>query len=591
MTSSPIKNVKARPYSISLIKLSSTRTIRRSIPPSITRRSTDAFPFFRPKLTIGPTNDVYEQEADAVADKVMRMEQDEEKLIQPRRSAGQSLMEAPSIVHDAINSGGKKLDPSTQSFMEDKFGYDFSTVKIHDDAVAARSAQSVNALAYTSGNDIVFNKGQYTPDTNSGKKLLAHELTHVVQQGGEGAGRTLSKKSGGVIQRSLQGYVDAMNAKPDADYGKAAKHLNGEPKKTIAYILENNLKGATVIKARLYAAGKIEPGVGPCSTICRMTERYYLELNPTEKPFDYSTCETKPPVPSTPSPDNKQPTPTLPESKTPEATPPEEEKPVDHENPSEMSECGFSQLYKECADAHASCEKVREYCNDSYPTADKKDTLYNEFMNKAKDNESDLPEASKNLKHFLGGSGTNKQIPKSLFESDSSFTDTLSKHRSKFIAGVEKRLKDGQTGTFKMHYLSSANGFGYNDLGLAVGGYTVCSVVEVELTETSPGTFKVKFKSWKVQIKDCYNWDPEKSVPFVGSDKDLCCIELFGRGKHFVTYTEVFDNTDPSSTADFTATKPKEWKWFDWGAPGKRAPDGTYYDKDGKMHMGPGPKY
>src|SRR5690606_20271324 len=68
-------------------------------------------------------------------------------------------------------------------FMENRFGYDFSHVKIHDDTVAAKSAQSINALAYTSGNNIVFNHGQYSPETNSGRKLLAHELTHVVQQG------------------------------------------------------------------------------------------------------------------------------------------------------------------------------------------------------------------------------------------------------------------------------------------------------------------------------------------------------------------------------------------------------------------------
>jgi hypothetical protein len=66
--------------------------------------------------------------------------------------------------------------------MENRFGYDFSQVRIHTDQIAAKSASAINALAYTSGNDIVFNQGQYAPGISGGKQLLAHELTHVVQQ-------------------------------------------------------------------------------------------------------------------------------------------------------------------------------------------------------------------------------------------------------------------------------------------------------------------------------------------------------------------------------------------------------------------------
>ncbi|MEP6844385.1 MAG: DUF4157 domain-containing protein [Panacibacter sp.] len=84
----------------------------------------------------------------------------------------------------SLSSNGKPLPNEVRNFYEPRFGYDFSNVKVHTDNVAAKSAQSVNALAYTSGNNIVFNKGQYAPYTNSGKKLLGHELTHVVQQNG-----------------------------------------------------------------------------------------------------------------------------------------------------------------------------------------------------------------------------------------------------------------------------------------------------------------------------------------------------------------------------------------------------------------------
>ena len=74
------------------------------------------------------------------------------------------------------------MDNATRSFMESRFGYDFSNVKIHNDSLAHQSASDINALAYTHGRDIVFGSGQYRPDSNAGKQLLAHELVHVVQQ-------------------------------------------------------------------------------------------------------------------------------------------------------------------------------------------------------------------------------------------------------------------------------------------------------------------------------------------------------------------------------------------------------------------------
>src|SRR6266516_5474528 len=90
----------------------------------------------------------------------------------------------PSIVHDVLNSPGQPLDASTRAFMEPRFGHDFSGVRVHTDARAAESAKSVNALAYTVGRDVVFGSNQYRPEMTAGKRLLAHELTHVVQQSG-----------------------------------------------------------------------------------------------------------------------------------------------------------------------------------------------------------------------------------------------------------------------------------------------------------------------------------------------------------------------------------------------------------------------
>lgn len=104
--------------------------------------------------------------------------------------AGQTAV--PPIVHDVLRSPGRPLDPTTRAFMEPRFGHNFSHVRVHTDAQAAESAHAVNALAYTVGQDVVFGAGQYAPSSNTGKALLAHELTHVVQQN-RGAHQVQSK--------------------------------------------------------------------------------------------------------------------------------------------------------------------------------------------------------------------------------------------------------------------------------------------------------------------------------------------------------------------------------------------------------------
>jgi hypothetical protein len=89
---------------------------------------------------------------------------------------------APPIVGEVLRSSGKPLDGDTLSFFEPRFEHDFSGVRVHADARAAESAQAVGALAYTVGPNIVFNREQYRPGSPEGTRLLAHELTHVVQQ-------------------------------------------------------------------------------------------------------------------------------------------------------------------------------------------------------------------------------------------------------------------------------------------------------------------------------------------------------------------------------------------------------------------------
>lgn len=89
----------------------------------------------------------------------------------------------PTIVHEALRSPGQPLDSTTREFMEPRFGHDLSRVRVHMDTRAAESARAVNALAYTVGHDVVFGHNQYAPATRRGLRLIAHELTHTIQQG------------------------------------------------------------------------------------------------------------------------------------------------------------------------------------------------------------------------------------------------------------------------------------------------------------------------------------------------------------------------------------------------------------------------
>jgi hypothetical protein len=90
---------------------------------------------------------------------------------------------APPVLQQVLRSGGQPLEHGTRAFMEARFGHDFSRVRVHTDRDAVASATSLQALAYTVGQDIVFGRGQYEPGSERGKRLLAHELTHVIQQG------------------------------------------------------------------------------------------------------------------------------------------------------------------------------------------------------------------------------------------------------------------------------------------------------------------------------------------------------------------------------------------------------------------------
>jgi len=169
------------------------------------------------KLRLGAANDVYEQEADRVADQVMAKSAHSDIGTAPpriQRFSGQSTRQEDSVpdsLGSILASSGQPMEPVLRQDMEQRFSHDFSRVRIHSGASAEQSARDVNARAYTSGHHIVFAAGEYAPAKNSGRRLIAHELTHVVQQGKAGQqqngerSQLVSERGSDRVQRSFFG--------------------------------------------------------------------------------------------------------------------------------------------------------------------------------------------------------------------------------------------------------------------------------------------------------------------------------------------------------------------------------------------------
>ncbi len=177
------------------------------------------------KLVVGAVDDPLEREADAVASDVMRMPDpvatprllrkcaacEEEESLQAKSVSGDMAgAAAPAVVTDALRSPGQPLDAALRGFFEPRFGANFADVRVHHDAPAAASTRAVGAQAYTVGNDIVFGSGRYTPGADDGRRLLAHELTHVMQQSGGGATTRAFP-----LQRALDEMTPAQQAQLD----------------------------------------------------------------------------------------------------------------------------------------------------------------------------------------------------------------------------------------------------------------------------------------------------------------------------------------------------------------------------------------
>lgn len=180
-------------------------------------------PTIQPKLSINQPGDEYEKEADAMANKVMRMSdgttgeglfspsissiqrkcqhcEEEEKKVQRKETSDAALTPPSETYIQSLSGKGRSLTTGERDFFEPRFGYDFSSVRLHADAEANKSAADINALAYTNQNNIVFGSGQYDTGTDKGKQLMAHELTHVVQQ------------SQNKLQRAVQRQTITLNS-------------------------------------------------------------------------------------------------------------------------------------------------------------------------------------------------------------------------------------------------------------------------------------------------------------------------------------------------------------------------------------------
>jgi hypothetical protein len=180
----------------------------------------DTKPIIQTKLKVSRTGDEHEREADRIAEQIMRMsepekshlsmknsnddtkkldrkcksceeEEEKEKILKNVKisrkendSSSNQLDISDNVVKyvNDISQQGSPLDSSTREFMESRFNYDFANVRIHTDERSAMLANTINALAYTVGHDIMFRNGQFKTNTREGRQLLAHELTHVIQQ-------------------------------------------------------------------------------------------------------------------------------------------------------------------------------------------------------------------------------------------------------------------------------------------------------------------------------------------------------------------------------------------------------------------------
>lgn len=242
--------------------------------------------FFQAKLSVSQPADPSEQQADAVANAVVNQPFQAAHFGLINRSPATTGSFLPPDISEKIESRsgrGNSLPKNVQQEMGASFGTDFSNVQTHTDRESVNMNQSLHAQAFTHGNDIYFNEGKYNPGSSEGKFLLAHELTHVVQQSIStdgavqrfGSGDLCPDDSRGIITDSVvQGYIDAALAKAKPSPGDSSNLKNAWLDLTSQR--ENHCCDANLASAEhyMYARYRIADGWEPYALMVAMIVNY-----------------------------------------------------------------------------------------------------------------------------------------------------------------------------------------------------------------------------------------------------------------------------------------------------------------------------
>ena len=252
--------------------------------------------FIQPKLTINTPGDVYEQEADRMAERVMNLSDtstasnlhisQKNDAIQ-RKGENRGGLEASSSLVSQLNTtkgGGSPLPEGTRSFMQNAFGNDFQGVRVHRDSRAREMSQGIQAKAFTHGQDIYFNDGEYAPESGEGKRLLAHELTHVRQQTGinkriqrdeaadKAAADEAKKKAALITKIKTHGFIAVEDA--GATFTSAELDLVDKAMAKLPAADKATIKGAKLVRVS---------SLGPSTAGRYSNEQGYNDTTPTDE--------------------------------------------------------------------------------------------------------------------------------------------------------------------------------------------------------------------------------------------------------------------------------------------------------------------
>lgn len=216
------------------------------------------------------------------------------KPLLQRAAAGPTSETVPPIVHEVLRSHGAPLDATTRAFMEPRFGHDFSRVRVHTDAKAAESARAVHAQAYTVGQNIVFGPGHSSPHSQAGRRLLAHELVHTLQQ----AVVPATHEDTGSLSVSKPGDCSEREADQASDQALAGKSVAIQPASCVPGILARAIGGGSGATTRPPPASPPTPSPAPPAAL---PARAVTPRGPNPADCMAPLCEriTRPPAPRT----------------------------------------------------------------------------------------------------------------------------------------------------------------------------------------------------------------------------------------------------------------------------------------------------